>query len=95
MPPQLFALYDGGLQGLCRVARQDAYTCLLTFLEVPAPYRRQGCGSRLLDYVCRACRPFYQVLYVSAPADAGAQAFFAACGFSPSRVLPGYLYRKL
>lgn len=87
----MYALEDGGaVRAVCVVTDEGDGTLELKNLAVAPDCRRQGCGRRMVDFLCEAYRGRYTRLLVGTGDSPLTLPFYEACGFSRSHAIPNF-----
>ncbi len=80
----MFALYDGDVKSVCVVTRERDGTCELKNIATDGQYRRQGYGTRLLNYISEYYKPMCKTMLVGTGDVPAAISFYTARGFVQS-----------
>lgn len=87
----MYALEDNGtVRAVCVVTDEGDGTLELKNLAVDPAHQRQGCGRRMLDFLCKTYHGQYARLLAGTGDSPLTLPFYEACGFSRSHAIPGF-----
>ncbi len=86
----MYVLEEGGVQALCVVTDEGDGALELKNLAVTPARQRQGCGRRLVDFLCETYAGQYLRLLVGTGDSPLTLPFYEACGFRRSHVVPNF-----
>ena len=86
----MYALYSGDLKAVCVLRAAGDGTVEIKNLAVMPPYRGQGWGRHMLDFVARRYRSSAHTLLVGTGESPATLPFYEACGFTYSHRVPDF-----
>jgi len=86
----MFALYDGGLKGICVVTREGDGICELKNIATYEECQGQGYGRRLVEYIFEHYRGRCRVMLVGTGDSPRILRFYERCGFTVSHRIENF-----